>query len=409
MIAKMTNKILKDVKVVDFGWAVAGPLTAGVLASYGAEVIKVESRLRVDHSRETPPFVAGTAWLGERSGTFANVGNAGKHSITLNLKHPRGLEVAKRLIVRADIVSENFRGGQMVELGLGYEDLKKIKPDIIMISSSIYGQTGPYGTRKGGGPDLASMSGLCELTGWSGRPPKLPIWVYTDFAVPRLAILAIIAALDYRRRTGKGQYLDFSQLEAIVQFVSPAILEYEVNGRELARIGNRSTYAAPEGVYRCKGDLRWCAITVSNDEEWRSFCQVIGKSDWAEDPELADVTGRLKNADKLDKQIEEWTISHSAEEVMSLMQGAGVPAGVVQNGEDLDNDPQLKSRNYYWELDHPALGKFAYSGMPVRLSRTPHEMKRSPCFGEHNEYVYTKLLGMSDEEFVELLREGVFE
>lgn len=401
--------MLEGIKVADFGQTVVGAVVSGMLAAYGAEVIKIESRTRVDYNRQSPPFADDTAWRGDRSGLWANVGNAGKYGITLNLSHPRGVEIAKRVVAWADIVIENFRGGRMAKWGLGYEDLRKIKSDIIMLSASMYGQTGPYTTHGGTGGTLVAMCGISHLTGWADGPPMQPSWVYSDFSVPKLAVLAIVAALDYRRRSGKGQYLDLSQLETAMHFVTPAILEYEVNGRELTRTGNRSTYAAPHGVYRCKGDFRWCAITVFSDEEWKSFCQVIGKPSLAEDPQFATLMGRLRNVDKLDRLIEDWTINHPAEEVMDLMQSAGVAAGVVQNGEDLDKDPQLRSRNYYWELDHPVLGSFAYSGMPAKLSKTPYQMKRSPCFGEHNEYVYTKLLGISDEEFIQLLGEGVFE
>ena len=405
----MGNKVLEGVKVADFGQTVAGGIIGGILASYGADVIRVESRTRVDFVRQSPPFMEGSAWKGDRSGLWANTGNAGKRSITLNLNHPRGGEIAKRLVAWADVVIENFAGGRMAKWGLGYEDLKKIKPEIIMLSASMFGQTGPFFDKKGTGGVLVSMSGIANLTGYPDGPPMQPSWVYSDFFVPKLAVLAIVAAIDYRCRSGRGQYLDLSQFEVAMHFMTPVILESVVNRREPGRIGNRLTYAAPCGVYRCKGDLRWCAITVFSDEEWKSLCRVMGKPALAEDHQFATLMGRLENGDKLDTIIEEWTINHSPEKVMDLLQNAGVPAGVVQNGEDLDQDPQLKSRSYYWELDHPVFGRYSYSGMPVKLSKTPYEMKRSPCFGEDNEYVYTNLLRVSDEEFIQLLNEGVFE
>ena len=405
----MTNKFLEGVKVADFGQTVVGGVIGGILASYGAEVIKIESRTRVDYNRQSPPFAEGKAWRGDRSGNWANVGNAGKYGITLNLNHPRSIEVAKRIVAWADIVTENFRGNRMAKWGLGYEDIKKINPSIIMISASMYGQTGPDATQGATGGTLVAMSGISQLTGSEEGPPLQPTWVYTDFAVPKLAVLAVIAALDYRRRTGRGEYLDFSQLESAIHFITPAILEYVTNGRELKRIENRSTYAAPHGVYRCKGNFRWCAITVSNEDEWKSFCKIIGKPLLAQDPQFATLVARLENVDKLDRIVEDWTTKRSSEEVMDLMQKSGVAAGVVQNGQDLDNDPQLKKRNYYWELEHPVFGEFVYSGMPVKMSKTPYEMRRSPCFGEHNEYVYTQLLRMQEEEFIQFLNEGVFE
>jgi benzylsuccinate CoA-transferase BbsF subunit len=402
------NRVLEGVKVLDFGWQIVGPLTSHVLAIFGAEVIKVETRTRVDHNRETPPYVEGTAWMGDRAALFPNF-NACKYGITLNVHHTRGVELVKRLVAWADVLIENFTGGTMERLGLGYDELKKINSDIIMLSASAYGQTGSYAKTRATGTTLTAVSGITYLTGQPDGPPTQPAWVYSDTVIPRLAVFAILAALDYRDRTGKGQYLDMSQFEGMMHYITPVLLGYVVNGRELARIGNRSTYAAPHGIYRCKGEFRWCAITVFNDEEWKSLCQVIDKPALAEDPEFATLVGRLKKQDKLDRMIEEWTINHSPEEVMELLQGAGVAAGVVQNGEDLDKDPQLESRGYYCELDHPTLGKFSYSGMPVKLSKTPYEIRRSHCFAEHNEYVYTKLLGMSDKEFVQLLGEGAFE
>jgi benzylsuccinate CoA-transferase BbsF subunit len=405
----MAEQALEGVKVLDFTWQVAGPRVTSMLGRFGATVVRVESRTRVDFTRSSPPFVEGKAWLGDRSALFANLGNANKYSITLNLNHPRGLEVCKRLVAWADVVVENFTGGRMARWGLGYEDLKKINPQIIMLSLGMYGQTGPYAQQGGYGATLVALSGICQLTGWPDGPPMQPIWVYPDFAVPRLGVLAVVAALDYRRRTGKGQYLDLAQQEGMLQYVSPALLEYHVNGREMKRMGNRLSYAAPHGVYRCKGEFRWCAIAVFSDEEWRSLCQVMGNLIWAQDPELATVSGRLKNVEKVDRLVEEWTIKQTAEEVMSLLQGAGVAAGVVQNGQDLCQDPQLRSRSYYRELEHPTLGKFVYSGLPVRMSKTPYETKRSPCFGEHTEYICREFLGMSDEEFIALMQAGIFD
>ena len=405
----MVKKALNGVKVADFCWLAAGPISTSWLGRFGAEVVKIESHKRVDVDRTTPPFAQGTAWLGDRSGLFANSGGTGRYSITLNLSHRKGKEVARRLVAWADIVSENFTTGTMAKWGLAYENLKKIKPDIIMLSLSMYGQSGPYAAQPGHGGTLVANSGMQHLTGAPDGLPMSPAGAYSDMVVPRFAVLSVVAALDYRARTGIGQHLDLSQQDCMLQKISPALLEYEVNGRELQRLGNRSTYAAPHGVYRCKGEFRWCAITVFNDADWQNFCEVIGQPSWKTDPEFATLLQRLKNVEKLDKRIEEWTLNHTPEEVVSLMQSGGVAAGLVQNGRDLLDDPQLKSRGYYREFDHPAMGKFAYSGLPVKMSKTPYETRRSPCMGEDNEYVYTKLLGMKDEEFIRLLGEGVFE
>jgi len=404
----MTDEALRGTKVVSFEQGVAAPLVTVILASHGAQVIRIESGTRLEWHRQVGPFI-GNIVSPNRAMTYLFV-NAGKYGVTLNLKKPQAIEIAKRLVGWADVVVENFAGGVMARLGLGYEDLRQVKPDIIMLSADIYGQTGPFAEDRGHGNQLAALTALPHLTGFPDQPPQFPGFTITDFTAPRVAVLAIVAALDYRRRTGKGQYLDASQFESVVHLLTPVLLEYEVNGRQASRMGNRSNYAAPHGVYHCKGDDRWCAITVFTDEEWAKFCQVIGKPAWVKSSEFATLKSRLENQDKLDRLVEEWTVSHSAEEVMSLMQTAGVAAGVVQNGQDLDNDPQLKHRHFYWKLDHPNdIGSFSYSGMPARLSKTPYEIKRAPMLGEHNEHVFTQILGMSDEEFVHLMSDGVFE
>ena len=404
----MPDEALHGTKVVSFEQGVAAPLVTVILASHGAQVIRIESGTRLEWHRQVGPFV-GNIVSPNRAMAYLFV-NAGKYGVTLNLKKPQAIEVAKRLVGWADVVVENFAGGVMARLGLGYEDLRQVKPDIIMLSADIYGQTGPFAEDRGHGNQLAALTALPHLTGFPDQRPQFPGFTITDFTAPRVAVLAIVAALDYRRRTGKGHYLDASQFESAVHLLTPVLLEYEVNGRQASRMGNRSNYAAPHGVYRCKGDNRWCAITVFTDEEWAKFCQVIGKPAWVKSPEFATLKSRLENQDKLDRLVEEWTVSHSAEEVMSLMQSTGVAAGVVQNGQDLDNDPQLKHRHFYWKLDHPNdIGSFSYSGMPAKLSKTPYEIKRAPMLGEHNEHVFTQILGMSDEEFVQLMSDGVFE
>ena len=256
----------------------------------------------------------------------------------------------------------------------------------------------------------SAFSGFGEVTGFPDRLPRAAFGAYTDHVVPRLAMPAVLAALDYRRRTGKGQYLDMSQWEAGVEFLAPTILEYTVNERVMTRMGNRSGQAAPHGAYRCRGDDRWCVIAVYTDEEWRSFCKVIGNPAWTKEPKFGIMLDRLENADELDRLVEEWTINYPPEEVMTLMQASGVAAGVVQNAEDIFNDPQLKHRHHFKVLDHPELGTFPYEMPAFRLSKTPAEIKKpAPCLGEHTEYVCKKCLGMSDEEFLGLLNEGAFE
>jgi crotonobetainyl-CoA:carnitine CoA-transferase CaiB-like acyl-CoA transferase len=294
-------------------------------------------------------------------------------------------------------------------LGLGYEELKRIKPDIIMLSSSIYGQTGPFAQVPGYGAILTALTGLPQLTGFPDQLPQAPGFAITDFIAPRINVLAIIAALEYRRRTGKGQFIDVSQMETIIPLLTPAILELEVKGKEVIRTGNQSTRAAPHGVYRCNGEDRWCAISVFNDDEWRKFCNAIGRPAWTNNSDFSLLSERMKNTEKLDALVNKWTINHTPEEVMKLMQDAGVSAGVVQCGQDLDGDPQLKHYNFFHKLDHPGLGEFSYTGVPAHLSKTPYRIQRAPFLGEHTEYVCTNILGFSDEEFVDLIAAKVLE
>jgi len=404
----MERQPLEGIKVADFTWVVTGPLITKHLADYGAEVIKIEGRSRSDIQRSTRPFKDDIP--GEnRSGQF-NMDNTGKLSVALNLAHPEGIEVAKRFVAWADIVVENFAGGAMKRMGLGYEELKKVKPDIIMFSSSVQGQTGPYAAHSVYGWQLTPLSGLTQITGWPDREPLSPDGPYTDYPAPRFGAFAILAAIDYRRQTGKGQYIDLSQYETSEHCIAPLILDYTVNRRVANRMGNRSPYAAPHGAYRCRGGDRWCAIAVFTDEEWEIFVRVIGKPVWTKEPKFTTLLERKENEDELDKLVEAWTISYSPEEVMTKMQAAGIGAGVVATPEDLmEHDPQLRHRNYFRELGHPEVGKHRVRGPYFLLSKSPCEVRRAPLLGEHNEYVLKEIIGMSDDEIAELVIEGVVE
>jgi len=401
------RKPLEGIKIADFGFAWAGPITTKTLADYGAEVIRIEGRSRPEVFRTLAPFKDGIPGL-DRAGTF-NQDNTGKLSIAVNLAHPEGAEIARKLAIRADVVVENFAGGVMERMGLGYDELKKIKSDIIMLSTCMQGHTGPYATHPGYGFLLTPLSGFNHITGWPDHAP-VEIDSYTDFIAPHFHALAILAALDYRQRTGKGQYIDVSQYEIGIQFLAPVILDYTVNQRVASRIGNRAPDAAPHGAYRCQGEDRWCAIAVCTDAEWQSFCKVIGNPAWTGRPEFSTLKARKENDDELDRLVEEWTINHPAEKVMMMMQAAGVAAGVVETGEDmLDKDPQLRHRQYFWELDHPEVGRHRVPAPSFVLSKSSYEMKRAPLLGEHNEYILKELLGMSDEEIANLIVAGVIE
>ena len=405
----MQKKLLEGIRVTEFAWFIVGPITGKTLADHGAEVIRIESRSRPDPHRNIYPFKDDNPGL-DRAGRFHPY-NTSKLSVALNLAHLKGVEVAKRLVSCSDIVVENFAGGVMNRMGLGYEELKKVKPDIIMLSSCMQGQTGPHALSRGFGWQLTALSGFFSIGGWPDKEPLGPGGPYTDYIAPHFTVLAIMAALDYRRRTGKGQYIDMSQYENGIHFIAPLILDYVVNKRVANRMGNRHEYAAPHGAYRCRGEDRWCTIAVFTDAEWNSFCEVLGNPTWTKDKKFTTLTTRKKNEDELDRLVEESTLKHSPEAVMSMFQECGVPAGVVQvTGEDiLDNDPQLKHRNFLWELEHPELGKHRNPGSAFVLSKSPYEVQRAPLLGEHNEYVLKQLLNLADDEIADLVIEGVVE
>ncbi|MFC1991095.1 CoA transferase, partial [Chloroflexota bacterium] len=404
----MPTQALEGVKVVDFSWVLVGPLMVKYLADHGATVIHIESSTRIDNARSSAPRKPGTP-NANTSGMFAYI-NSNKYSISLNLKNPEGLRIARKLIAWGDVVVDNFSPGSMAKWGLAYEDIIKIKSDIIMMQCSMLGQTGPRAKDRGYGIGLTGLAGLTHLTGWPDRGPMPPFGAYTDFIACIFGATALISALDFRRRTGKGQYIDLSQYEAAEHFSAAAVLDYVINGREGTRMGNRCDYAAPHAAYRCHGDDRWCAIATFTDDEWEAFCQVIGNPEWTRNPRFSTLIARKENEAELDRLVEEWTVNHSAEEIMDLMQSKGVPAGVVQTGEDLLNDPQLKHRDYFWWLNHSELGPFPHLGQPFKLSKAPAQARMpSPCLGEHTEMVCREILGMSDEEFLGLLNAGAFE
>ncbi len=403
----MEKMALDDVKVVDFSWAFAGPFIGAYLGDFGAQVIKIESQSRLDITRVTAPYKDGITGV-NRSGCFL-VANNSKYSLTLNLKHQRAPEIISKLITWADIVVENFGAGVMERLGLGYDELKKINPEIIMLSATIQGQTGPNSTFAGYGWNTVAITGIGNLTGWPDRSPVGTLQAYPDSVVPWFGVVALLAALDHRRRTGKGQYIDVNQYETTCQFLAPFLLDYSANGNIAMRAGNQSPYAAPHGVYRCKGDDRWCAISVFSEAEWQAFCRAIGSPDWMGDEKFASFQGRKQSEEELDRLIEQWTVNFTPEEVMTRLQEAGVPAGVAKTNREIFEDPQLKHRQYFREVEHPEIGRCYQQAWPVKLSESPVNIRPVPCLGEHNEYICTQILGLPDTEFINYLEEGVFE
>jgi benzylsuccinate CoA-transferase BbsF subunit len=401
------NPLLRDVKVVDFGWAVVSPISATYLGFLGATVITVESSTRLNIIRQAGPYKDGIPHP-DRSGYYTNY-NTGKYSIVLDLKNPRGMEIGKKLIHWADVLVENFAPGVMGRLGLDYESVQGINPSIIYASSCQLGQTGPHAQFRGMGVQGAALAGLYPTTGWPGGDPVGPFGAYTDFVAPKFLVSAILAALLYRHHTGKGQYIEQSQVEAGMNFIGPALMDYIVNGSVLHCPGNREPNAAPHGAYRCQGEDRWCAIAVYTDQEWRAFCQAIGSPPWTNDKKFSTLLGRKKNEAELDSLVEQWSLGHPAEYVMDLLQRAGVPAGVVATAEDLHKDPQLLHRQHYRQLNHPVIGLHSYEAPAFRFSNAPVVFKRpAPCLGEHNQYICTEILDLTEEEYRSLEKDGVF-
>lgn len=399
---------LEGIVVCDFSWVGAGPIATKLLADFGATVIKIESTKHPDVGRYSAPFKDNIIHP-DRSAFFLH-SNTSKLSITLNIRHPKGVEIAKKIVKISDIVMENFTPGVISRLGLGYEELKKIKPDIIMASSSIYGQTGPKSRFSGFGNSGAAISGHHMLTGWPDRDPVTPGIAYADVVQPLFSAAALLAAIDYRDRTGQGQYIDSTQVESMVQFISPALLDYYANGRVQSRCGNRSSYASPHGAFPCKGEDSWCALAVFDEVEWQALRRTMGDPAWARAGKFSTLSLRQSNEDELESLINQWTITYARDDLVAVLQEAGIASGPVQDASDLvDLDPQLRERQSFVKLTHPVIGECNHPAPAVKLSKSPSRIRTSPCLGEHNEYVLFELLGISDEEFVELLNEGVLE
>ena len=399
------DSALAGVKVLDLGWVFAGPFVARFLGDYGATVIKIESFNRVDPLRTMSPYAGGKS--GVNRGAYFLWHNPNKYSMSVDLHLANGLQLVKRLVAWADVIVENFTPGTLEKLGLGYGELKKINPGIILVRVSSAGQDGPYAHVRALGQMLKGLTGLAN-TGIPGQIPTPNPVAHTDFTSGYYFTCAALAALDYRRKTGKGQCIDGSQVESGIIFYSPLLLDYVVNGTVETLKGNRIPDAAPHNAYRCKGEERWCVISVFTDEEWRLLCIAIGNRSWATDAKYSTLAGRKKNEDELDRSLESWTIQHTPEQVVERMQAAGIAAGVVKNAKDLFKDPQLKHRNHFRYVDHSEIGTSCYSAPSYRLMDTPPQITMpTPCLGEHTEFVCREILGMDDEEFIRLLQEEV--
>ncbi|MFC1901770.1 CaiB/BaiF CoA transferase family protein [Chloroflexota bacterium] len=390
---KVTNQsILHNIRILDFSWVLAGPYATRLLADFGAEVIKVQ------------PLMPSQAEDGFAQGYY-NTWNRNKLGITLNLNRPAGVALARKLVAVSDAVVENFTPRVMANWGLDYSNLKQANPGIIMLSMSAMGQTGPWRDYVGFGPTVQAFSGLTYLTAFPGKPPLGVGFSYADHVAGLYASLALLGALEYRRRTGEGQYIDVSQVETMTSLLGGAVFN---NGSEAAAAGNGSSLAAPHNVYRCRGDDRWCAVAVFTEGQWQGFKKALGEPPWCEDEKFATLSGRLDNREELDKFIGKWMKEHTAEEVMARLQKNGVAAGVVQSAADLAADPQLKARGFFIEMGHPGPGKIVADAAPVKMSRTPATYRRAaPAPGQDNGYVYGQLLGLGESELAGLRENGV--
>jgi crotonobetainyl-CoA:carnitine CoA-transferase CaiB-like acyl-CoA transferase len=399
---------LDDVKVVDFMWALAGPGTTRTLADYGATVIRIESASRVDGARTVGPFHDNKA-ANDGSGLFGTY-NAGKLGLALDLNKPQAREVVFDLVRWADVVCESFSPKAMRAWGLGYESLREVKPNLIMLSSCLMGQTGPMSKFVGFGNMAAAVSGFYNLCGWPDRPPSGPFAAYTDYLAPRFGAVSILAALDYRSRTGKGQYIDQSQAESALHFLTPALLDCAANGRLNQGLGNSDPNYAPHGVYPALGDDRWVSIACGTEHQWRTLCQAISRDGLASDERFATIDARHRNTGQLDQIIGEWTRGLTAQAVEELLQGLGIPAAALQDSKDVSSDPQLAHRGYLTAIGHPAYGKTVVEGPRFLLSRTPVRIARSaPAVGDDNQYVLQTLLGYGNARINELVAAGVLQ
>ena len=400
---------LSGIRVIDFGWILSVPHATAWLAALGAEVIRVESDLRHDLVRAQGLTRGADGIPGiERSGGFNNQ-NYGKLGVTVNLQHPRGVELIKELVRESDIVTENFAAGVIARRGLGYEDLRAIKPDIIMMSGSPHGQTGPESTSTGWGPTLIAYTGLPHITGYPGGSPSTMGGAYPDYAISVHMVFSMLAALRYRDRTGHGQHIDVSMSETTVAMTPEPLLEHSLNGFSPERCGNRdrTRRVAPQGVYPSAGDDRWLAISIVDDEAWQRLRAALGDPLWAQDPRYDTLEGRLAGHDDIDRELAAWSSSRDRDEAADLLQQAGVIAVAVLSPLEIHTDPQLHSRGYFVELDHPVLGVRSIAGIPGRYSELELRYTPTPMLGQHNHDVFERVLGLSPEEVDKLQQESV--
>jgi len=393
----MSAGVLNGLRVLDFSWVLAGPYATRILADFGAEIIKVQSgkTARGAESNSSGYF---TTW------------NRNKLGITLDLSQPEGRELVLRLAGISDVVIENYSPRVMANWDLGYEKLKRARPDIIMLSMSGMGQTGPWKDYTTFGPTIQALSGLTYLTSFNQDTPMGLGYSYADHVAGLMAAMAILTALEYRDRTGEGQYIDISEYEAMCTLLGPVLMDYTVNHNPVIPQGNHPDYytAAPYGCYPCRGDDRWCVIAVFDDQEWQALCHILGNPPWTEEPRFFTIVQRQEHASELDSLLSQWTVEHTPEEVMHKLQKAGIAAGVVNDARYLAQDPQLAARDFFPAASHPVLGNTISDSTPIRLSRTPAQFQRAaPLLGQDTYYVFQELLGLGESELSRYIEDGI--
>jgi benzylsuccinate CoA-transferase BbsF subunit len=404
--------VFEGVRVVEFGAGAAGPVATRLLVEQGADVVRVESARHPDFLRLLPfPGLAQRRPEGgpdlEAAPMFALL-NPGKRSVALDLSRPEGRALAFRLATAADVVTENFSPGVMARFGLDYESLRRGRPDLVMVSGCLFGQTGPQRHYPGFGGQGSAIAGFNHLTGWPDREAVGPYATITDSLSPRYIAVLLAGALRERRRTGRGRYLDVSQIETGVYSLAELVVRHAASGESLGRQGNRDERGAPHAIYPCRGEDRWIALEATGEAEWAALVDVLGRPAWAREEGFASAAARKANEDELDARIAAWTRGEDALELAERLQRAGVPAGPVQTPGELLGDPQLAHRGHFVRLAQPGLGELPFERGGARLAASPGQVPaRAPRLGEHAREVLCGWLGLAEAELERLAREGV--
>ncbi|MFC1995045.1 CaiB/BaiF CoA transferase family protein [Chloroflexota bacterium] len=398
---------LDGLRICSFEQAWAGPHCSRLLADFGAEVIGIESHTRVDVQRTLAPFADNKPGL-NRTASFNSI-HRNKLGVTLDLKKPKAVELAKEIVKISDVVMTNYTPRAIKSLGLDYDNLKEIKPDIIFLGLSGYGATGPEKDYVAYGATISYVSGMASLTGYMQDDiPRHLGYCTADVVTGTHAAFAILAALHHQAKTGEGQEIDISMCESNMAFIPEAIMDFVFNGVVRGRMGNRDEWMAPHGCYRCKGEDKWISITIRADEEWRRLCAIMGNNKLAHDERFSDTIARWQHQSEMDTLIEEWTANYTHYEVMEMLQEADIPAGCCLNSEELLADRHLNDREYWVEVNHPETGVRRTNGPNWKLSETPAVVFRpAPLLGEYNEYVFKQLLGLSEREIAKLAGDEV--